>query len=143
MKVCSYCGTSNPDQNMICEACGAQLEQEAFHVEQTQNSVSVTYQEPSNPNQVQPNSQSYTSVQPQQEARPPKYASGGLIAWAIITLLLCTIPGIVALVYAGGINNCATVEQQNKKISSAKLWCTIGTILGVIALIVNLIGRAS
>ena len=25
MKYCPYCGTANPDQNMICEACGAQL----------------------------------------------------------------------------------------------------------------------
>ena len=142
MKVCSYCGTSNPDQNMICEACGAQLEQQEPQVEQTQNAVTVTYQAPSNPNQVQPDNQSYATIQPQQEARPPKYASGGLIAWAIITLLFCTIPGIVALVYAGGINNCATVEEQNKKISSAKLWCTIGTILGVLALIVRLASRS-
>lgn len=143
MKVCSYCGTSNPDQNMICEACGAQLEQQELNEEQTQNAVTVTYQAPANPYQVQQNNPSYPNLQPQQGARTPKYASGGLIAWAIITLLLCTIPGIIALVYAGGINNCATAEQQNKKIASAKLWCTIGTILGVIALIVNLVSRAS
>ena len=65
----------------------------------------------------------------------PHYEAGGLIAWSIITLLLCTIPGIVALVKATGINKSATVEEQTKKISSCKTWCIVGTVLGILAII--------
>ena len=68
-------------------------------------------------------------------AAVPHYEAGGLIAWSIITLLLCTIPGIVALVKATGINKSATVEEQTKKISSCKTWCIVGTVLGVLAII--------
>lgn len=63
------------------------------------------------------------------------YPTGGLIAWSIVTLLLCTIPGIVALVHTCGINSCTTVEAQRKKISNAKTWCIVGTVLGVLYLI--------
>lgn len=66
------------------------------------------------------------------------YATGGLVAWSIITILLCTIPGIVALVETTAINKCTTVEEQQKKISSAQTWCIVGTVLGVIYLIVTL-----
>lgn len=72
--------------------------------------------------------------------RVPPYPAGGLIAWAIITLLLCTIPGIVAIVQATGINNCVTVEEQQKKINSTKIWCTVGTVLAVVYLFIALVG---
>lgn len=70
-----------------------------------------------------------------QQYSVPPYATGGLLAWSIIVLLLCTIPGIVALVQTTKINKCATVEEQAKKIHSAKVWCIVGTVLGVLALI--------
>ena len=35
---------------------------------------------------------------------PIQYPTGGMIAWSIVTLLLCTIPGIVALVQTCNIN---------------------------------------
>ena len=71
------------------------------------------------------------------------YASGGLIAWSIVCLLLCLIPGIVALVNAIGINKATTVEEQQKKVKTTKTWCIIGTILGVISLIYTLATRGS
>lgn len=61
----------------------------------------------------------------------PKYPTGGLMAWSIITLLLSTIPGIVALVQTNKINKSATVEEQQKHISNAKIWCIVGTVIGI------------
>ena len=66
---------------------------------------------------------------------PIRYSTGGMVAWSIVTLLLCTIPGIVALVQTCGINNCATHAEQEKKLSSARTWNIIGTILGALSLI--------
>ena len=66
---------------------------------------------------------------------PIQYSTGGMIAWSIVTLLLCTIPGIVALVQTCGINSCATRADQEKKLSSAKTWNIVGTVLGGLYLI--------
>lgn len=71
----------------------------------------------------------------QQPAKPADVPNGGLIAWSIITLLLCRILGIFALINATQINKCATVQDQQKKISTTKTFCLIGTILGAIATI--------
>ena len=70
-------------------------------------------------------------------------STGGLLAWAIISILLCTIPGIVALIKVLGINNSATVEEQQKKLSSAKIWCIVATALGVLSLIASFALRAA
>lgn len=69
---------------------------------------------------------------------PIQYSTGGMLAWSIVTLLLCTIPGIVALVKTNGINKCTTRAEQEKMISSAKTWNIVGTVLGGINLFVAL-----
>lgn len=121
MVFCNNCGASNPDGTMTCTRCGAPL-------------------------QAPVQQGSYQAMDPMRAApyaMPPKpepVPTGGLIAWAIITLLLCTIPGIVALVNASGINSAMTVEEQQKKISTTKTWCLVGTILGGLALIFMIIG---
>ena len=77
---------------------------------------------------------------PQAAWQPPvaPIPTGGIVAWAVVTLLLCTIPGVIALVYALSINKAPTVEVQQKKAKYAKIWCTIGTVIGVLALIANM-----
>ena len=70
----------------------------------------------------------------------PHYDNGGLIAWSIVTLLLCTIPGIVGLVKACKINNATSYAEQQKMVSSCKTWCTIGTIIGAVLLVLTIIG---
>ena len=117
MAYCTYCGTRLTDGIEVCPGCGA--------VNGTPNQP-VVLQKP-NQQPYQPPYQPYQPV--------PPYSNGGLIAWSIITLLLCTIPGIVALVNAAGINKCMTVEEQQRKISNAKTWCIVGTILGILAVI--------
>ena len=69
---------------------------------------------------------------------PIQYSTGGMLAWSIVTLLLCTIPGIVALVKTNGINKCTTRAEQEKMISSAKTWNIVGTVLGGLNLLVAL-----
>ena len=66
---------------------------------------------------------------------PTPVPTGGMMAWSIITLLLCTIPGIVAIVQTSGINKCATRAEQDKKISSARTWNIVGTVLGLLYLV--------
>lgn len=73
--------------------------------------------------------------------QPIHYSTGGMIAWSIITLLLCTIPGIVALVQTCSINSCSTHAEQEKKLSSAKTWNIVGTVLGILS-IIGSIGQA-
>ena len=70
----------------------------------------------------------------------PRYSTGGLVAWGIVTLLLCTIPGVVALVKVGNINNARTVEEQQRAISDVKTWCTVGTVLGALFYVISLLG---
>ena len=94
----------------------------------------------------------FSTAQPAYAAQQPVYnapqsvapvSTGGLLAWAIISILLCTIPGIVALIKVLGINNSATVEEQQQKLSSAKTWCIVATVLGAVALIANIGLRAT
>lgn len=61
----------------------------------------------------------------------------GLITWSVLTLFFCAIPGIVALILSLGINRCSDAEEQRHKIRSARIWCSIGTVLGVLSLIGN------
>lgn len=119
--------------------------------EQTAPSQEPTYsqavpsQEPTYSQPVQ-SSSTYNQPRPGQPGTPqaawqPPVApipTGGIMVWAIITLFLCTIPGVIALVYALSINKAPSVEVQQKKAKYAKIWCTIGTVIGVLALIANM-----
>ena len=133
MVVCPYCGSQNEDKNSFCSECGGPL---------NQAQPTLAPEAPAAPEPPVQTNAPYTSLT--NEQAPVSGASnqfvapvptGGLLAWSIITLLLCTIPGIVALVQTLGINKSATVEEQQKKLSTAKTWCIVGTILGVLAII--------
>lgn len=62
--------------------------------------------------------------------------------WAIITVLLCTIPGIVAIVFATQVNtkwsagDAAGAYDASKK---AKTWALVGTILGAVGIVFYII----
>ena len=136
MANCPYCGSAAPFGAKFCQNCGATLPE--VPVEQTNPApytpVSYPRDEGYQPQQYQPNYQRYYN-QP-----VPPVSTGGLLAWAIITLFLCTIPGIVAIVKTTEINKAMTVEEQQSRISSAKTWCIVGTVLGVILLIIGAVG---
>ena len=126
MAKCTYCGAENPEGSKFCSECGAPLAAPAsaapeFSAEQP------TYTPPQNP---------YGTAQ---FTPPAQLPTGGLLVWAIISILLCMIPGIVALVQVLGINSAATAEQQQQRLSSAKTWCIVATVLGGLSLIANII----
>ena len=74
---------------------------------------------------------------------PAPVSTGGLMAWSIVTMLLCLVPGIVALINVLNVNKVTTLEEQQKKLSSAKMWCIIGTVLGILSLIGQLAQRGA
>lgn len=129
---CSNCGTNCPDNVNNCPNCGAPVGQ-----------PQQPYGQPQQPYGQQPYGQQPYGQQPYGYNPPIKYSTGGMIAWSIVTLLLCTIPGIVALVQTCGINNCATRAEQEKKLSSAKIWNIVGTCLGGLYLLLTIIGMAA
>jgi len=128
MAYCVNCGNQLPEGTDICPKCGYVQSLPAA-------------QQPLKENQGSNNIVPEQTPESKQNERPAPVATGGLIAWGIITLLLCTIPGIVGLVQTAGINNCLTYEEQQKKLGSAKTWCTVGTILGGLLLIAALAVR--
>ncbi|MBO4418282.1 MAG: hypothetical protein J5789_00420 [Oscillospiraceae bacterium] len=152
MKKCSFCGRNNPDENTRCATCGCTLPESA---NQPESGSAGSYTNPHNVNSQsngygqggynqyngygQGDYNQYNSYG--RNYAPPRYPSSGLIAWSIVTLLFCTIPGIVALVYAVGINSSTSSAEQERKISNAKTWCTVGTVLSVLALIYALAVR--
>ena len=81
------------------------------------------------------------SGQPAQPKRPAPYPVGGLIIWAVATIPLSLIPGLVAVSFARSVNRCATEEQQKRMISRTKLWCIIGTAVSVLRLFYTRIFR--
>lgn len=127
---CPNCGNNCPDNVNNCPNCGHAFAQQAPQQPQ--------YQAPQ-----QPYGQAPYGYQPFNNDPPIQESTGGLLAWSIITLLLCTIPGIVALVMTTGINKCATRSEQVKKMSNAKTWCLVGTILGGLYLLLTIIGTAA
>lgn len=138
---CSNCGTNCPDNVNNCPNCGApvgQPQQPYGQPQQPYGQPQQPYGQPQQPYGQQPYGQQPYGYNP-----PIKYSTGGMIAWSIITLLLCTIPGIVALVQTCGINNCATRAEQEKKLSSAKIWNIVGTCLGGLYLLLTIIGMAA
>lgn len=139
MATCPTCGAFVPDNSPACTYCGTVLNA-AASMQQPENNgfeVPADSQVPQQPVQQPYAAPVYT---PQPVA---PVSTGGLIAWSIITILLCTIPGIVALVNTLNINKAMSVEEQQQKIKNAKLWCIIGTVLGVLAVIGSVAGGAA
>ena len=136
MATCPKCGAAASFQAKFCQNCGAALPD--VPVEQTEPApytpVSYPRDDSYQPQEYQP--QQY---QPYYNQPVTPVSTGGLLAWAIITLFLCTIPGIVAIVKTTSINKATTVEEQAARMSSAKTWCIIGTVLGVLALFGSII----
>ena len=126
---CPNCGNNCPDNVNNCPNCGHAFAQ----AQQPQ------YQAPQQPYGQAPYGQAPYGQAPFSYDPPIQESTGGLLAWSIITLLLCTIPGIVALIMTTGINSCATRAEQLKKKANAKTWCIVGTVLGGLSFIISLI----
>ena len=155
MTECPHCGAIVADGTNNCPSCGAPLSQQPQYDQQNQYNQQPQYgQQPQynqynqQPQYGQQNQYNQYNQQPYQgyNYSMPQYvqpvSTGGLIAWSIVTLLLCTIPGIVALIYATKINKATTVAEQEQTIKTTKTWCLVGTILGVLAIIGSIASSA-
>ena len=143
MALCPKCGADNAEDTKFCSECGTPL-------------LTVKAPDPIVPEPAAPEAAPEAPI-PELNAQQPVYTApenpygaaqytaptarptGGLIAWSIISILLCMIPGIVALIQTLSINSAPTAEEQQRKISSAKTWCIVATVLGVLAIIVNIL----
>ena len=145
MAFCPNCGSALPENSNHCPNCGAPVNDSSF----SQPAASQpAYDQQQYGQQAQPG---YDQQQYGQQAQQPSgygnsYGAyplqpvapipvGGMIAWSIITILLCTIPGIVGLVYTLKINKCTSVEDQQKALKTARIWCIVGTVLGILSVI--------
>ncbi len=112
MAYCTNCGTNNPDSASFCSSCGQPLKAHQPQQQAVFNGQSVM---------------NYGTVE--------RYNTTGLMVWSIICLFLCLIAGIIALVNVTKINKAATFEEQQRKIKNTKIACTVGTVIGVLAVI--------
>ena len=150
MKICPYCKNENEDNNKFCNFCGAPFENEAAKTEETAVETVPDYE----PHDYQPeeNNDPVTA----QQSETPVYNSfsqnnynrpvepipiGGYIAWSILVILFCTIPGIAGLVYVLRINRATTVEEQQKNLDTAKKIPMVGTVLAVFNLVTQIAGN--
>ena len=132
MAICSYCGYEMMGAADKCPNCGAPWEPE-----QVQNTFETGAQQGGSGNSLSGGGNQNPAAHP---AVPsvPHYPTGGLMAWAVITLLLSTIPGILAIINVANINKALTEEDQQKKIRMAKIWCGIGTAIGILFIIARM-----
>lgn len=125
MKQCPFCDTQNEDTAERCRSCGIVFSSWEGKTEtETENTQIAAIGAKTDGSDA--------------DHRPPNYSNGGLIAWSVITILLCLIPGIIGLVYAVNINSCETEEEQEHKASVASVWCLVGTILGILSILIRL-----
>ena len=139
MATCPYCSSELPENAKFCTNCGAPLNSspsasEASLPEEPQYPTVdypeslVSDQEPA----ARPAEQQiYTAPLP---AVTPVNTTG-LLIWAIITALFSLLPGIVAIIQTTAINKQTTVEAQQQKMKSAKIWCIVGTVIGILVII--------
>jgi len=133
MAFCQHCGSRVADGAKFCENCGATMDTTAAQPAQP---AQPTYAQPTYAQPVYNQQQGYNTYTPNYYNQPvTPISTTGLMAWSIITLLLCTIPGIVAIVKTTQINKAVTVEQQDAAVKAAKTWCIVGTVLGILAVI--------
>ena len=139
MALCPYCSSELPENAKFCTNCGAPLNPSPS------DAASSLPEEPQYPAVDYPESlvsdqevyarpaQQPVTYHPQPAVTPVN--TTGLLIWAIITALFSLIPGIVAIVQTTAINKQTTVEAQQQKMRSAKIWCIVGTVLGILVII--------
>ena len=138
MPYCPNCGAEIANDAKFCGYCGGSVSQSASPVSSSEP-VMPTYADPqSGAYSYQPGSQSAYQVPNRPtfaQSEVPQVNTTGLWIWSIVTTLISLIPGVIAMTMVSKINKCATVEEQQKKIRNAKIWCIVGDVIGILAII--------
>lgn len=144
MAFCGKCGSEIGNDNVFCPKCGALQEQATGAGPESSQQPGQPYM--ANP---QPSQQPYQQYTPQpsqsyNQQNNTSYQSQklvdntGILIWSILTALFCCMPlGIVGIVFSIQANKETSFEGAQNKLKNAKLMCIIGTVAGVLALIVS------
>lgn len=156
MSLCPYCGNDNPDTNNFCSSCGAKLmrapakpevenepietpeETSGCEPPQIPEETSDHWSEPA-PAETEAGPAFENSVNEQQP--PEKIPIGGYIAWAIVNILFCTIPGAIGLYFVLKINKAPTQDDQLRAVDSAKKALMIGSVLAALNLLMQIVAN--
>lgn len=113
MAFCSNCGTQIEDNAKFCPFCGTQAGQ-------AENSAANTFQ--------------FEEPKP---ARSSGILNTKMLVWAIINLVACCTPlGIASLILTILAKDAPSAEDEAKKLKTAKTCNLIGTIGGVVYVLV-------
>ncbi len=124
MAFCSQCGANVPDGTPQCPQCGAQLN--AAQPQQPQQNY--------NYNAPQGNFYGTPMGTP-----PSGQTNTGMLVWSIINIFLCTILGVIALIFTVTAKNEPTGEAEQKKLKTAKTLNLLATIFGALSMIISII----
>lgn len=143
MKNCSFCGSANADNATVCQNCGivfTSWEEEPSEKEQERKPERRLEK----PKQV-----------PYPLTRPKNHKNGGIVMWSVVNMLVililrilekieweflpltfCMLPGLIGLYFAVNVNNSDSEEAQTRRENIAVGWSLLGTVLGIITLII-------
>ena len=158
---CTNCGAENAGTNQNCGRCGSPLPQ--YPPQQPAGYAPPQAQYAPPPPPYAPPQAQYAPpppYAPQPPYAPPMYApqpvpygqtqqTTGMMVWSIINIILCTVLGIIALVFTLNAKNAVTPQEFDSKMKSVKTLNIVGTVLSAVFIIayvilmVVIIGNAS
>lgn len=131
MAVCPKCNANVPDNAAACPQCGAAMPavpgQPAAPVYQQPGYQQPGYQPPM-PGYQQP----YAPTLKRQ-------LNTGMLVWSIINLFLCTIMGIIGLVYTVTAQDAVSDEEEQQKLKTAKTLNLIGSIVAAVSIVISIV----
>ncbi len=119
MATCPNCHANIPDGVAACPQCGAAM--------------------PAVPGQ--PAAPVYQQPGYQQPYAPTlkRQLNTGMLVWSIINLFLCTIMGIIGLVYTVTAQDAVSDEEEQQKLKTAKTLNLIGSIVAAVSIVISIV----
>lgn len=133
MATCPNCNTNVPDNAAHCPNCGAALS--AQPPAQPPVYQQPVYQQPAYQQPPMPQ----VAYQQPYGTPPSGQLSTGMLVWSIINIFLCTVLGVIALVFTVMAKGSPNGEDEQSKLKTAKILNIIATIGGVLSIIITII----
>lgn len=135
MANCPNCNANLPEGAANCPNCGAVLQAQQPPVQQPPVQQAPAQQPPV---YQQPPMPQMAYQQP--FGNPPSgQTNTGMLVWSIINIFLCTILGIIGLVFTLNAKSAVTAEDEQSKLKTAKILNIIATIGGALSIIISII----